>query len=173
MANVTSKWWWLTSHHHVPNNVTILWSHKHMAKANNFNIEVTSRWSRSLGKWRHLRNDCQLTQWLSLLRSDDQMVEALIHSIVLSSALSSKLIKSVCCWPIKYLIHLPVKLYQEWTLICLTYVSFGYVVLEVEEVDSLQRIQGSGKSSSRVHLPWQEATSEKEEKKIPEFWCLG
>ena len=37
---------------------------------------MTSRWSRSLGKWRHLRNGHHLTQWLSLLRSDDQMVEA-------------------------------------------------------------------------------------------------
>ena len=41
-------------------------------------IGVTSRWSRSLGKWRHLRNDRHLTQWLSLLRSDDQMVEAFV-----------------------------------------------------------------------------------------------
>ena len=34
MANVTSKWWWLISHHHLPNNVTISWSHEHMAEAN-------------------------------------------------------------------------------------------------------------------------------------------
>ena len=39
-------------------------------------IVMTSRWSRSLGKWRHLRNDRHLTQWLSLFRSDDQTVEA-------------------------------------------------------------------------------------------------
>ena len=36
-------------------------------------IGVASRWSRSLGKWRHLGNDSRLTRWLSLLRSDDQM----------------------------------------------------------------------------------------------------
>ena len=40
-------------------------------------IGVTIRWSRSLGKWRHLRNDSHLTQWLSFLRSDDQKVEAI------------------------------------------------------------------------------------------------
>ena len=40
-------------------------------------IRVTSRWSRSLGKWRHLGNDSPLTQWLSLLISDDQMVKAI------------------------------------------------------------------------------------------------
>ena len=42
-------------------------------------IGVTRRWSRSLGKWHHLRNDHHLTQWLSLLTSDDQMVEANDH----------------------------------------------------------------------------------------------
>ena len=39
-------------------------------------IGVTSRCWRSLGKWRHFGNDRHLTQWLSLLRSGDQMVEA-------------------------------------------------------------------------------------------------
>ena len=38
---------------------------------------MTNRWSRSLGKWRQLRNDFHLTQWLSFLRSDDQTVEAI------------------------------------------------------------------------------------------------
>ena len=41
-------------------------------------IRVTSRWSRSLGKWRNLRNDCDLTLWLSLLRCDNQTVEAMM-----------------------------------------------------------------------------------------------
>ena len=43
------------------------------------------RWSRSLGKWRHLRNDRHLTQWLKLLRSDDQMVEAYVSFVICAS----------------------------------------------------------------------------------------
>ena len=43
-------------------------------------IGVTSRWSKSLGKWRQLGNDRHLTQSLSHLRSDDRMVEVNFHS---------------------------------------------------------------------------------------------
>ena len=44
-------------------------------------IGATSRWLRSLGKWRHLRNDSHLTMWVPYLRSDDQMEEAIIFQL--------------------------------------------------------------------------------------------